>query len=402
MKKKKILIVVYGAGHVNLAIPLIKELKNSHELYVMALTTAAIKCEREGVDYFGYKEHKDLWYKNAGELGRWALELAGEGIIDHAESVAYLGNNISELEVKYGKAKALKIFQTYGRAAFYPLNYFKRLLQKLSPDLVIATNSPRSERAAIEAASELGVRSICIGDLFLVTEAKWMARNGFADVVCVLNNEVKEFLVSMGRKKNDIRVTGNPAFDYLCKYKKINNRDDIRFKRGWQNKKIILWAVQYEKIKKIDNGSESIIELVDEVNSHLKNFLISNPDYHLVIRFHPSDLPQRIENYEIDDNSKDVADTLIAVDLVLVSNSTVGLQAAILGVPVISFDFSKYSITDPYSKMGISVGCARSEDLNQIILNAMNINKNLFNDKLNIGNATKNCIGVINEILGKS
>lgn len=400
----KILFVTYGGGHVNAVVPLIQKLQKEHDVHVMGLTIAVDVLNQYGIQFFGYKEFQEIWHPGAYDLGLNIVDEIGPGIINRSESIAYLGNNVAELQIKYGREEGLLVFKKEGRSAFYPLIFFERLIKNISPDLVVATNSPRSERAAIQASRNLGVKAVCIGDLFLMLESEWIAKNDFSDCVCVLNEEVKNFLISKGRKDSHIKVTGNPAFDYLSVYKNNARRLEIRKKRGWLDKKVILWAVQYESLLMRGSEGDNIVELVTVVSAILNDILRCNSEYHLVVRYHPAHTGPKsklVDGCEIDDTSRDVADSIVASDLVLVSNSTVGLQASILGIPVISFDFSKYSVTDPYSKMGISIGCPDLSDLKYKIFKVFNGDLKLNKFCVETGSATEACLSEIKSILGE-
>jgi hypothetical protein len=91
----------------------------------------------------------------------------------------------------------------------------ERAIERWRPACVLATNSPRAERAALLAARRQGVPSLCLLDLFGLWERDWLVRPDYADALCVLNPQVASSLVAAGRPAAHIHVTGNPAFDSI-------------------------------------------------------------------------------------------------------------------------------------------------------------------------------------------
>ncbi|WP_407299139.1 hypothetical protein [Morganella morganii] len=90
---------------------------------------------------------------------------------------------------------------------------------------------------------------------------------------------------------------------------------------------------------------------------------------------------------------------LHAADLVIVTASTVGLEASLIGKNVLSIDTSIFTDDAPFSKMGISIGVKRISDLeyhiNKILAPA---NQNRIKYDINEADATKKIINVIKSI----
>jgi predicted glycosyltransferase len=104
-------------------------------------------------------------------------------------------------------------------------------------------------------------------------------------------------------------------------------------------------------------------------------------------------------NVELSCNAEPIAALLHAVDLVVVITSTVGLEAAIVGRPVVSVDASVFTADTPYAAMGVSIGVARVEDLGTTVLSALASSGLVFGHGNEKRNATREVINVIDFLL---
>jgi len=291
-----------------------------------------------------------------------ARELPPGGTVSHQESVAYLGLNYVDLIARVGVAEARETYRREGRQAFLPTRLMRDVFEAWKPSLVVATNSPRSERAAIAAAGELAIPAVCQVDLFALQEVKWIGAAGFADRVCVLNDQVREMFLARGRRPEEVVVTGNPAFDRLLAPEAVAAGTRLRKTRGWDDGRVtILWASQVEP-ERHPFAPERVGDpsLPRRVEARLREFVSHNQGFRLVVRYHPSEheefLPQ--PRVEFSPPAESLSALLHAVDIVVVTASTVGLEASLAGRPVLSVDCSIFTADAPYSEMGISLGVA--------------------------------------------
>ena len=374
---KRILFVSYGGGHVNALLPVYEKLllNTQFTCNYLALTTAYQVLKNKDLPCIGFKDLVDN-NQNALELGK---KIVGDNInstVSYEESIAYMGLSYCDLIDQFGESSAQEKYKTYGRQAFYPLNTLKRFLRKEAPDLVITTNSPRAERAAVDAAKDLGIPSLCLVDLFALKEVSWIGQPGFANKVCVISDYVKGKMISAGRKPEEIIVTGNPAFDELDKYQNPECVRLFREKKQWSEEdKIVLWAsnVESEKHPFTNQKGDALLPL--KVEEMLKKMVDANPSVKLVIRPHPNDSRSpdtRTDRIELSSQKDDLNQLLTAVDCVVVLASTVGMQAALLGKPLVNIKLSIFSKDAPYDEMGLSTGVDDLNDLNEVIIQALN------------------------------
>jgi hypothetical protein len=354
-----VLAVAYGGGHINALLPVIERLRARPDwrVTVLALTTAAATCGARGIPVLGLR---DLPVEDADSRrhGQRLVEgLAANPLVSEAESIAYLGCSYRDLVTAEGEAEAARRYAAEGRAAFLPRPTLVRAITHLQPDLVLSTSAPRAERAALEAAGSLGVPSVCVVDLFALSEEAWVGQEGFATRVCVPMPGVRDRLLTVGRRPEEVVVTGNPVFDRLGDADLRLRAEALRQARGWTGRRVILWASQPESQDP---------QLPRRVEAALLATLATDPARLLVIRPHPNDqydLPLVGPQVAHSTRADDLAATLALADVVVTMTSTVGLEAALLGRPVVTFDGSANTPFAPYSRMGISRGAATLDDL---------------------------------------
>jgi hypothetical protein len=209
------LFVSYGGGHVKALLPVVervRELGIAQPLY-LALTTAAEPVRRAGITTLGFRDVLAPGDDRALRKGEELVAQLQVRAADRDESIAYLGLSYTEMEDRLGAKAAAEQYAHFGRQAFLPLGILRRIVESRQPSLVVATNSPRAEQAAIHVAREKGVPSACLVDLLGIWERELLARPDYADVLCVLNEGVRQSLIRAGRPAGHIHATGNPAFD---------------------------------------------------------------------------------------------------------------------------------------------------------------------------------------------
>lgn len=368
MKKKKLLFVTYGGGHVNALSPVIKTFINNPDfkVHVLGLTTAQTVLEREGIPYLGFKDFVEKGDEPALEKGK---ELAGDlqnNAVPLEETIAYLGLSYRDLEIRLGAEEAERLYKEKGRQAFLPLTVLKRIISKIKPDLVVATSAPRAEQAAMLTARELSIPAVCIVDLFGLMEIKWLKEPGYANKICVLSDHVRGFIIRAGRRQEEVVVTGNPAFDRLAQPDLDLKGQQLRQEKGWCNDRVILWASQSEPKLHPVTGERGDPDLPRKIDQVFFDIIERHPDWRLVIRYHPSEtvpsqpLPPRVETSPLSD---DLSPLLKAVDIIVSMTSTVGLEGALIGTSFITLDVSVYTPDAPFSKMGIAKGVGSLDHL---------------------------------------
>ncbi len=356
---KKVLFVTYGSGHVRMVVPVALALARSGlaRPLVLALTTAAPVARAAGLDVLQFRDFLTPADEPALEYGRRLVaELKGP-VADPEESAAYLGLCYAELVQAVGADEAERRYQRDGRQAFLPLKTLERILRQTAPALVVATNSPRAERAAISAAGRLGLPSVCMVDLFCLDEVKWIGDADYADAVCVLNEQVRQFLLKAGRREHEVVVTGNPAFDTLGDPTHVAEGRRLRLERHWTGKYVLLWPTQVEPAYHPFNGLPGDTGLPLRALASVIRWVLSRDDCVLCIRPRAGEaFPAVPEDSRIVFAGQETSlpALLQAVDLVVTLNSTVGLEGHLAGTRLVQVLGSVFDAAMPLKSYGIA------------------------------------------------
>lgn len=351
MIRPRILFAAYGGGHIRSLLPVIRESqrRGAAECKILGLTTASAALAEARIPHLGIRDFLQPADAPALEEGRRLTSGLGTRLVDPEESAAYLGLNYRELVEQVGALEAASRYAHLGRAAFHPIQLAGRILDQLRPDAVVTTNSPRTEAALIEAAGVRGLPSLCISDLFATgSDFDRLRRPGFATRICVLSETVKAHLVRAGRSPEEILITGNPAFDSLYDPAVQEAGLRLRASRGWSDQRVALW---------IGGPDRFDPELPRRIERELQAAAARHPDWELVIRPHPNEaidfgeLPPRVH---VSPRTEAAHPLLYAIDTAITVISTLGLEAALAGRPLISCEMSKMTGTLSYGALGLS------------------------------------------------
>lgn len=404
---RKALFVCYGGGHVAMLIPIIRHLQTlgDWDCRVLGMTTAGHRLAAEGIERIGFADlQRRFGDDRSREHGERLAGSVAHPLVSRDESVAYLGMCYAELEDRLGTAEAAETYARRGRSAFLPVETLKHWIADEQPDVLLATSSPRSERAALTAARHLGVPSVAVID-FHRPPAPWFWEEGVADRLCVLNNEIARFFVNQGREPADVVVTGNPAFDTLADPSLLERAQALADDRRWaENELRILWASQVEPEAHPVTAEPGDPTLPKRIEEALLEMLPRHLAWRLIIRPHPSEqrsapsLPDRCE-WSTQDDPLHVL--IHAVDAVVTTTSTVGLEGALAGKPVVTVDLSVLTPELPMSRMNISRGVTDWAMLERALVEIASSSHPVKPDLPATGGATARCVDAIHELLGK-
>ena len=368
---KKVLFVCYGSGHVRMVLPVAQALRASGraEIQVLALTTAAPVVREAGLALLQFKDFVRPSDAAAVSHGR-RLAAAMPGVADMDETAAYLGLSSADLVAQVGAQEAFRRYEKDGRQAFLPRATLERILQQVRPDLVVATNSPRAERAAIESARKLGIPAACIVDLFAIDEVRWIGQPGYADRVCVLNDAVKRFLVEAGRRPDEIVVTGNPAFDVLQDPSVAATGAELRTRQGWGDRRVILWPEQAEPALHPFDGRPGDPTLPQRALQALIDWTSQHDDAVLCVRPRsgqpaPSLAPG--PQFVLTGQDWPLPSLLHAVDCVATLTSTVGLEGHLAGTRLVQILGSVFDDAMPLARFGVADAAVALPELPQAL-----------------------------------
>jgi hypothetical protein len=368
---KKVLFVCYGSGHVRMVVPVAQALRDAGlaQVQVLGLTTAAAAVRVAGLPLLQFKDFAGPGDEAA--LAHGAELVAAMGPVEDAEeSRAYLGLSYSDLQAEVGEAEAGRRYRQLARQAFLPVRTLGRVLEHVAPDLVVVTNSPRAERAAVLAASQLGIPSVCMVDLFAMDEVRWIGAPDYGQRVCVLNDGVREFLLAAGRRPDQVVVTGNPAFDALHDPSNARQGREMRRLHGWEESRVVLWPSQTEPAIHPFDGTPGDPQLPGRVLARLVDWVMRNDDAVLCVRPRAGEpvpeLPP-MERIVLTGQDWPLPWLLHAADTVVTLTSTVGLEGHLCGARLIQVLGSVFEPAMPLARFGVADAAVRLDNLEQAL-----------------------------------
>lgn len=366
------------------------------EQLVLALTTARATFEKKKIPFISFKDfisESDIAIIEKGK--QLASTLTPHPQIPPEETFAYLGLSYADLCYELGDAEAASQYEKNGRSVFLPKRTMEKLFNRYKPDLVIATNSPRAEKAALEKAQEMKIQSLCIVDLFTEVELRgFLAREKYGTKICVLNDIAKNYLIKHGRPANEILVTGNPAFDVLFSKEAIAAGQLYRKKHGLEHKKVILWA---------RSTLPQDLTLANDVENKLIEIALKNPQYVLIVRPHPNEPPRSIPpapNIIQSSRAERLEEVLQASDIVCNLYSTVGVEAFLIGKDVVQMTGTEMFHSLNCVAAGMATGADSVGELTNIIDHLAS--QRPLEKEINIVHAAQNIKAVILDLIHNS
>lgn len=376
-RSPRVLFVTYGGGHVGMVLPVIRALEAQLpgvDCQLMALTTGLRKASAVRPT-LGYRNFLHLVDADAARA--WGLRLSEGNTspdVPTDETIAYLGINYLDLIAQHGEAGAAHMYREQGRYGFHPGHFLGRVIDELKPDAVVATNSPRSEQAALEAAHERGIPSVGMVDLFGLDSDTYVMRETKPDWTCVISDVVRQRLIARGFPPGGVVVTGNPAFDGLQAADNRRKADAFLAERGWQGLKPVLFAGHVEPYAHPDTPAPAGQALPREIEAVLREHVRQREDLALIVRYHPSDwtqyprLPDEPRIHFSEPPREPIHPLILASQAVVVQTSTVGLESAVGGKPVISIENSPAAhIWFSLAQLGVATPCATPANLPQVL-----------------------------------
>ena len=359
MTSKTVLFVAYGSGHIKMLIPVALAMAASGlaRPVVLALTTAAPAARAAGLEVVQFKDFVESADAPALAHGRRLMGGLGAPVADAEETTAYLGLSFADLVAELGLTQAEANYLERGRQAFLPVATLTRILKKIRPDVVVATNSPRAERAAIMAAGQLGIPSVCVVDLFAIDEVKWIGAADYADRICVLNESVRQFLIASGRRAGQVVVTGNPGFDALNDAAVVAQGQQLREARGWTGKRVVLWPNQVEPTVHPFDGRTGDPELPARALAQVMAWVLSRSDVVLCVRARAGETAPVLPHdprLMLTGQDWPLAPLLHAADLVVTLSSTVGLEGSLAGCRLVQVVGSVFDNAMPLARYGVA------------------------------------------------
>lgn len=370
------------------------------EQEVLSLTVADKIFDRSAVPYRHLTDYLDLAFspEDKKEILRLGKELAESAHnpnsdVPYEQTVAYMGCGMWDLVNRFGEDEARRMFSEKERKAFYPIEVMKNILSYVQPDVLVITCEVRMEGAAAEAAHFLGLQTLMVPDVPVnpITE--------YADYVCVMSDEARnDAIINKGIKPEKIYVTGQPVFDddsFVDNDLIIKTKKDIYFD---DYKKMVLFLPSIDQ-----EDNPIIVEFLDKLSMVMTDTLF-------VMKNHPNEgagvYSNNVKNMVFLENYE-LKPLLKLADVVIITSSTTGFEAAYMDKPVITvqlpntyipeeWDLSRYEFAEKISDINDLETCiVACLDKNSIISRKLKKARSGFE---NIGNASKNIANIIKNV----
>lgn len=384
--KKHLLFVTYGGGHVHMVYPVVHALRQKEgykrgqlAIHILALTGARPILQANDVECVGFHDYLD--HAKDADAIRWGTQLAKDNHsstigITVDESIAYMGLCYKDLVLRHGEQEAARLYGEHGRNAFLPLTVLERVFDDIQPNFVIATNSPRSEAAAIDVANQRGIDNMVMTDLFTSIGGYYIR----ARHVTFLNHLAQTMFTTDGYVDPDIStfyITGNPAMDMMCASPKTKTP-------GWMathfpesaGKTVVLhidmhayWDPERQcGYYKTDADTAQELDVVYQAARKNNAFYIVRPHPSQDRTVHLAWLTGKPDAQLGADC--DLVELLRNADLVVVRTSTVGLQAAYMRKRVLQLS-ADFHTDMPLATMGVAWGANSYDEVEPVMRRAL-------------------------------
>lgn len=323
-------MVCYGGGHVKIMNNIYRVLSQEKdiEIVILALTKAQEFLKEKKVEYMTLEKYnKIIGERDYINLGKKIVKKLGENFLDE-ESILYYFYGTIDLIKEFGENKVIEGYKKYGRRIFLPLSFIEKVIEYEKPQLVLTTNAPRTEKAALMVANNKGIPTISIEDLLGVFNEKnkeieiffnsKLYEETFGKNICVLSEITKNNLEK--RTKANIYITGNPNFDTI--FQEYQNIKKVKIDR----------TLCY-----LSQSTNENLQIFEVLLKSLKSKIINN----LIVKIHPNEAKEKY--YKLNKKYNDIAkfeenlyNAILKSDVILTEYSTAGIEAVLLGKHVIS------------------------------------------------------------------
>lgn len=199
--------------------------------------------------------------------------------------------------------------------------------------------------------------------------SKCLAFDRKADFFAVSGPFFEKLLERYYLQSKNTKVTGQPRFDELIRMQR-HSRLANNGEGGYTKKKVVLWATATHGYSHEENMSN-----VQAVYGALKRI----PDLKLFIKLHPAESRNQFYYKTLQEapfetkvfSNADLVGLLSQCDALIVRDSTVAIEAAILGKNIIVMNLSGYPDSVDYVSSGIAVGVYERQDLEGAIRRAL-------------------------------
>ena len=220
--------------------------------------------------------------------------------------------------------------------------------------LVLMPGRDAESITAQNAVHQFGLKTIDVQTAYFGKGHTYTGPRG--DIVTAFDEWSRDIFVDwLGVQKERIRIVGTSRFDRFAKLRKANEKANEKTKTTSPKRPQICFAIQpiqFEVTEKILGCLDSVLE--------------NGMDIDCTVKLHPRQPESIIPNIKraaklLDKKSRlfitkdsDLAEILLASDVVITIFSNVALEAALLGRPVLLANFMNEALPIPFDEFGIA------------------------------------------------
>lgn len=352
----------YGGGHVNLMMPVYERLAPGNDVVFLGLSIAGIRLRERGIPFKNYSSYVgSILDDDARRFGKELAELWHvDGKVDRKESEAYLGACMRDLVLDHGEIRAREFLARLGRKAFVPKHTARRIIEVEQPDVIVTTNSPRTERALTLAGNAMGIPTVNIHD-HLGFEERHMLE---ADRVAVMCSITRDNLVRTGHEPRRVVITGQPAFDAILHELASFDRATLCRRHGLDP------AAKYVLFGSQKQFTEAMLaDLFDQIGSLDGYTLLVKPhpgeDYAMYERLMPRYPHVRLIT---DVNIREI---IFISEAMIAMWSTVALEAVLMQKPLVQLDYPELPNIVPLFQYGVALRAENAEAVGYLVRQAL-------------------------------
>ncbi|MDD2867795.1 UDP-N-acetylglucosamine 2-epimerase [Neomegalonema sp.] len=252
----------------------------------------------------------------------------------------------------------------------------RRLLEKKPACFISLPGRAPEIRAATIIARENGVRSIDLQAFYISNHPRY--KSSLADVYCAITTDQADlYKRHLDPPENQrIEVTGSLALDQRLSRVRGMSKEEARDKLNWaKDDRILLFGAQHGSGKE---GRRILDLLIGMVETWPRS-------WRLVIKLHPREA-QSVEQDMIDaisalgkrnqisvHRSESIYDLIVGSDVVVTQFSNIGLEAAVLGKPVLAVNFTENEYAVDLAEIGVAERMSTEGDLQERVKSLMSI-----------------------------
>jgi glycosyltransferase involved in cell wall biosynthesis len=201
----------------------------------------------------------------------------------------------------------------------------------------------------------------------------------FADKIAVWGSRAIRWYEKFGNDPGKIIVVGNPNFDKIPNYEKYDNDEDFMGKLRIRTNKRYLVTLITPCTEVVKMSSFETDDITYGLIEYVSNAVKSIGDINLVVKLHPNEnlraitklVNKKNKNFMVIVGKTDLHKLIGLSDLVVVPDSTVGLEALIMKKPVVALNLGRRPPLVPYAENNVAIGGYKIADIESAIKNML-------------------------------